>query len=327
MRLYNNCFETMCIYFSSYTYKGIGKEQKMNKLTLILIVLLIGLMILSACNDNEGNASIENNNKPELSNAPSQIVSPTNDTNQSVQLEAAKPNGLMSSSNLQLKNIDADLQSNGKWNKLELYARVDQYGNPLTWHLNVDGVEKVTLSLVEPGIYGAPADIKVEDIDGDSKPEVLIYRYSMGSAGAIGLNIYSPSKEWEKIFSIENPFEFDENHAKDRYEVKYLGDFKISFIDHQTSLKATIPLDKKKYQDREVKITTWVDPISEFEFKDKDEDGIKEIMAIQRIIGSSHPDTIGLLITSYRMENGEYRIKTIVAHDEQGSLAQKVDLK
>jgi hypothetical protein len=281
----------------------------MNKLKRISIVLLGGIMILVACSNDEGETPVENNLQTASSHAPSQSVP------------------LNTSSILQLKNMDADLQNNGERTNLELYARVDLYGNPLSWHLNVDHVEKVMLSLTEEGIYGAPADLKIEDIDGDNKPEVLIYRYSMGSAGAVGLTIYKPSKEWETIFTIENPFEFDHEHALGRYEVKYLGDLKVSFIDQQTGLKATIPLDKKIYQDRDVKISTWVDPIWEYEFEDKDHDGIKEINAIQRIVGSSHAETIGLLKTTYNLEDGEYRGKTIAVHDEQGNLVQKIELK
>lgn len=235
-------------------------------------------------------------------------------------------NELHSPKDFPIKRIETNLYNVGKSNKLELSAKVDHYGNPITWHLNVDGTEKITLTLAEPGIYGAPADFTIEDIDGDKKREVFIYRYSLGSGGAVGLNIYSPSKEWKTILSIENPFEFDENHARNRYEVKYLGDWKASFVDHQSGLKATIPLDKEEYQDREIKFTTWVDPISEYEFKDENRDGIKEIIAIQRIIGSSHPDTIGLLKTSYHFKNGKYHAETISVDDEQGNLVQKVDV-
>jgi hypothetical protein len=280
----------------------------MNKLKLSSIVLLGGIMILVACSNDEGKTPVENYKQTASSFAPSHSVSP--DTNQT---------------ELQLENIDADLQNNGEQNRLELYAKVGQYGNPLSWHLKVDSVEKVMLSLAEEGIYGAPADLKIEDIDGDKKPEVLIYRYSQGSGGAVGLTIYKPSEEWRKIFTIENPFEFDHNHALGRFEVKYLGDMKVSFIDQQTGLEATIPLDKKKYQDIEIKISTWVDAISEYEFKDKDKDGIKEINAIQRIVGSSHADTIGLLITTHQVENGEYHGKAIAVHDEQGNLIQEVE--
>lgn len=49
------------------------------------------------------------------------------------------------------------------------------------------------------------------------------------------------------------------------------------------------------------KISSWVDPISDYEFKDTDGDGVMEITTMQRVIGISHPDTL-----VFEIEGGRY---------------------
>ena len=56
-----------------------------------------------------------------------------------------------------------------------------------------------------------------------------------------------------------------------RFKVKYIGDYKASFIDGKTGLNSIIVLDKKRYTGMEKmveKLKNWIDPIANYQFID-----------------------------------------------------------
>lgn len=209
-----------------------------------------------------------------------------------------------SSNTFILETIEKNIYGTKTPQKIVLYAEQTKDGIPVAWSLVIDGKEKVKLHH-EDGLYGY-ADVKLLDLDGDARNEVLLYRQSSGSAGARGLNIYKPTPgEWTEIFNVTDPADFDDN----RYRVKYLGNYYVSFEDTLTGLKAIITLDKKNYhglEDMLGNIDTWVDPIAEYSIVDHDGDGVKEIVTIQRVIGIAHVDTMALLKTTHKRVNGKY---------------------
>lgn len=209
-----------------------------------------------------------------------------------------------------LQTEEQDLFNDKNKEKVVLYGEQAEDGMPISWSLVIDNIEKVKL-LPEDGLYSF-AEFKFEDVNGDNNKEVLIYRYSSGSAGARGLNIYqSHNNVWQEIFSVKNPVDEENN----RYEVKYLGDYYASFEDKETGLKSAIELDKNKYngiEDMLKGISTWIDPIADYSIVDHDGDGVKEIITIQRVIGVSHADTLALLKTTYKLEKAKYKAVTII---------------
>lgn len=246
--------------------------------------------------------------------------------------QAAVPDSGDEGRTLQLATIESDLDGDGGKSTLALNARVDEYGNPLDWYVLQDGAEKARLKQDEPGTFSASAELQAEDLDGDGKPEVLIYRRCSGSAGAVGLTVFSPSRQWEALFSIDDPFASGGGPggtANDRYETTYAGDGRVLFVDKQAGLQAMLTLDMKKYDAMDEKTVSrwleqmeaWVDPVSEYGFADEDGDGVREIVTVQRIIGISHPDTIGLLKTTYRLERDGYRAISEAVFDEENRLA------
>lgn len=208
--------------------------------------------------------------------------------------------------------------------KITLYGEQSDDGMPLSWSLVVNGIEKVKLEH-EDGLYGF-AEVKFEDLDGDNNKEVLLFRQSSGSAGARGLNIYKISEtNWEQIFTLENPV----NLTDERYNVKYLGNYYASFEDSVTGLKSTINLDKKSYQGREEMlkgIATWVDPIADYSIVDYDGDNNKEVITIQRVIGVAHVDTLALLKTTYRLNQGKYIAISLALADRNDKPLAEVKL-
>ncbi|RYD06685.1 hypothetical protein N752_03150 [Desulforamulus aquiferis] len=97
-----------------------------------------------------------------------------------------------------LNSIERQLPGSKSKDKIILYAEQADDGMPLSWSLVVDGIEMVKLDH-EENLYGF-AEVKFQDLDGDNKDEVLLYRQSSGSAGARGLNVYRVSDEgWEEF--------------------------------------------------------------------------------------------------------------------------------
>lgn len=231
-----------------------------------------------------------------------------------------------------LQSMEHDVYGDNNKEKIILYAEQNKSGMPVSWSLVVNGIEKVKLTSVEGGLYSF-AQVKFVDVDGDHDDEVLLYRQSSGSAGALGLNIYKPTaKDWQLLFAIENPFGLSsqsDNSSSQRYEVKYLGNYYASFEDKKTGLKSTITLDKAKYKGMEdmlKNISTWVDPVVDYIIVDPDGDGIKDIITIQRVIGVAHADTLALLKTTYKLQNGKYKAITLTLTDEKDKPLQEVRL-
>lgn len=223
-----------------------------------------------------------------------------------------------------LQSLERDLLADPVKEKVVLYAEQAKDGMPLSWSLVVNEIEKVKLSH-EDGLYGF-AEVKFMDVDGDQKEEVLLYRYSSGSAGARGLNIYETTAEnWQDLFSVNNTIEAEDK----RFEVKYLGNYYASFEDKETGLKSTIQLDKAQYKGIEhmlKDISTWIDPIVDYSLVDHNGDGVKEIVTIQRVIGVAHVDTIALLKTTYKIEKGRYKAVTLTLCDNNDKPLAEVKL-
>lgn len=224
-----------------------------------------------------------------------------------------------------LQSMKGDLLGDQREEKILLYAEQAKDGLPLAWALVVDDVEKVRLT-PEEGLYFF-AEMNLSDVDGDGQKEVLLYRQSSGSAGARALNIYQTTEDsWQEIFAVDHLAQTDDEH----YQVKYLGDFYVSFEDKKTGLKSTIPLDKNQYQGSEEmlnNITTWIDPVAAYSLVDHDGDGCQEIVTLQRVIGVSHVDTIALLKTTYYMTNGHYQAVNLALCDNKNKILAEVKLQ
>jgi hypothetical protein len=216
-----------------------------------------------------------------------------------------------------LETLEVDLDLDGTKEIVELVADVSEEGAPFAWRILVDGGLRAFLTQPEDGMYGPVAHMETNDLTGDGKPELLVYRYNTGTAGAIGLTVYEPSVLWRAIFAVSDPFRFDGlERMEARYGVRYLGNLEVEFTDKETGLKAVIPQSLEKYKGipkKELepmleKLHLWVDPVSFYKITDDDKDGRKEIVTQQRVIGIGHPDTLALLENVYWLgEDQSYR--------------------
>lgn len=198
----------------------------------------------------------------------------------------------------EIQNLETNLDGESN-SRISLITERNDMDMPVNWYIIVEGIEKVKVT-PEEGRYFL-SEVKFDDIDGDKKAEGLLYFYSTGTAAEQNLYIYKIVNElWKEIFVLQSPDNLDYG----RFKVRYMGDYKVSFYDKKYDLKATIELDKNNYIDMEdmlPNISDWVDPVASIEIKDIDNDGIKEIIANQRVIGIAHADTIGYLDTTYKL--------------------------
>ncbi|WP_052947770.1 hypothetical protein [Aneurinibacillus tyrosinisolvens] len=227
-----------------------------------------------------------------------------------------------------IQTEEKDLYGTGKKQKIQLYAlkRYPEFEFSSSWRLIIDGKEVAVLG--NNSDQYSLGEVKFVNLLGDKTDEVLFYRHSTGSAGAIGLNVYKPIQlKWIEIFSDPNPAI---GKMEERFEVVYVSNFTVLFFDKQTGLKATVPLYKENYagikETELTKIGTWIDPISEYNFNDIDGDGIKEITAIQTISGIAHADIIAKLKTQYRYskKDRKYAAEYIALYDAKNHLISTV---
>jgi len=221
-----------------------------------------------------------------------------------------------------IKKVEHDILGYGKMQIIALSVYQDIYGAPLFWIITADGQTVLGLDREDYDM----ADFKFEDIDGDDRDEILINRGSGGSAGALGLSVYKPGiGKWNELFAAKNSFDLPSK----RFKIKYTGNYRVSFEDPETGLKAAILLEKERYKGTEdllPKIISWVDPIADYEIKDTDGDGVMEITTVQRVIGISHPDIIALFKTMYILHDEKYRADKVSLYDDQGHLLAQVKL-
>lgn len=222
-----------------------------------------------------------------------------------------------------LHEKETDLYNSGNQNNLELIVEEGPYGMPLLWRIICDKKEIVSM-YNEDGLYTL-SKIDSQDVNGDGNQEILVYRYSTGSGGATGLNIFQYAlDEWKEIFAIKNPVDYMQGN----YHVKYDSNYIVKFTDKASGKYYPILLEKENYVGIEEMlngISTWIDPISDYDITDLDGDGVAEVVTTQRVIGVSHPDTIALLKTTYKIVGETYIAILTALHGSTGNLLFEIE--
>lgn len=183
-------------------------------------------------------------------------------------------------------------------------------GWPDYWVISLDNREAARLD-DEDGLY-SKADMQLKDITGDGVPEILVSRYGSGTAGAQGLEVYSwHEQQLTNIFDSPNWADLAAvQELESRYEVKYRGNYQVSFYDRQTDETQIIQVNREEFsaaEDLLSGISTYIDPISSYQLGDENGDGVYEIITDQRVIGVAHVHTLAHLQTVYRLEQGRYQ--------------------
>ncbi|MCR8927480.1 hypothetical protein NLI92_002869 [Priestia megaterium] len=204
-----------------------------------------------------------------------------------------------------------DLNGDGRKEFIELFARKSQY-HEHEWKLVVNGKEVAVYDNKDKYIL---AKMEFTDLLHNGKQDILLYFQSGDSGGTTGLIVFrQDEKKLKQIFTDpipENIASYYET-TKKRFSMKYHGNYQVEFVDKQTGLAAIIPLSKERYKDypsQEIiqnlleKITTWVDPVSDYHFDEVTKNKPKEIVTVQRVSGISHVDVIARYETRYVFNN------------------------
>jgi hypothetical protein len=214
--------------------------------------------------------------------------------------------------------VDKPLQLPGLDNLILRIVKDKQTPIEYEWTILQNGVEKAKLPDWWSGGTGH-TKVVAQDLDGDKRLEVLVYRYGSGSGGVIALNVYRSGKgRWQELLSALP----DWQHENTRFQVRYIGNNEVEFRDFDTGMRARIPIDPSRYQDMmpnlqksgetldeflSKHIRDWVDPWSSYKVTDVDQNGIKEIVAYQDVVGYTHPDRLATLATQFELKNGRYQ--------------------
>ncbi|MFT4415680.1 hypothetical protein ACLM5H_17625 [Fredinandcohnia humi] len=207
-----------------------------------------------------------------------------------------------------------DLDGDGQKEILELYARKNQSQLANEWALKIDGQEVGTYHNKQD-LY-QQAEMEFADILQNGKQDIMIYFRSVGSGGITGLTVLSHTeKKIETIFADPNSIDMHKKSTQ-RFDIKYKGDYEVTFTDKQTDLVATIPLSEQRYRDfpdknelqkRLQSITAWVDPISDYHFEKLTKMKPQDIVTVQKISGIAHYDVIAHYLTRYVFDKQEQK--------------------
>ncbi|MHC0037998.1 hypothetical protein [Pseudoneobacillus sp. C159] len=212
----------------------------------------------------------------------------------------------MPAANTQVQEYQLRINGNDETLIVEMPTENDM---PTYWRFLIGDDEKLKIPN-ENGIFHT--EVKVQDLDQDDTDEILFYQYSTGSAGAILLNIFKPVNG-ELLVLFESEKQAPAHGDNQRFEIKYTGDYQVSFFDKEKKVSATIELNPENYKEGADEylpnIGTWIDPVSLYDIKDIDGDGRAEIITTQRVIGISHPDTIALFISTFSLNQNVYEVR------------------
>ncbi|MDB5052416.1 MAG: hypothetical protein JWM44_466 [Bacilli bacterium] len=196
-----------------------------------------------------------------------------------------------------------DLGQKGVLNKVKLTVEMDKYENPALWTIAVDGKDVIHIPSFNGTYMSSKADLKLESF-APNKPLILLYRYSSGSGGKTAVDIYDPQDHWRQIlFSDELA-----NSLEGRFNVQYTAENKAELIDVVSNVKVELPLTGDNINTTTpLRPPIGADPISEYTIEDVDGDGIKELIALQRVAGYVHAGTLGYVKTILKYESNTFK--------------------
>ncbi|MFX3635583.1 MAG: hypothetical protein ACE3L7_00710 [Candidatus Pristimantibacillus sp.] len=136
----------------------------------------------------------------------------------------------------------------------------------------------------------ATGRIMLGDVTGDKLDEVFFYQYSIGSAGAMGLSVYSlVNEQWKPIFT--DPSLTTNNREEDRFTTKYAGNGQLRFTDNLTELTGIVDISELQIPGERLRmIHLQTDPISEYVVHHLNIGCVIE--TVQWIFAFSHPQTV-----------------------------------
>ncbi|GLX69346.1 hypothetical protein [Paenibacillus glycanilyticus] len=194
-----------------------------------------------------------------------------------------------------IKELDSD-HDRVRVHTAELLAPDTKFSHNLV--LKIDG------NIVLEGIFWN-SKIMIGDVEDDSRPEVFLYEYSVGSAGAMGLSVFSRvENQWTRIFGDPVKSIFADDDDDDRFSSKYLGNSRIGFSDNVTNLTGELDMSESHFTQEQLKDMVFqTDPISEY-IVHYENIGC-QIDAVRWVFAFSHPNGVLTVHDMYRFDYPE----------------------
>ncbi|TFE24839.1 hypothetical protein [Cohnella luojiensis] len=164
--------------------------------------------------------------------------------------------------------------------RAELFGPIIRF--PQGMVLKIDG--KV-VGRIESG--NAMSRIMLGDVTNDRLDEVFLFQNSFGSAGAMGLTVYSlVDNDWKPIFTSSS---VTTGNDKERFNSEYAGNKRIRFYDQGTGLSGVLDMSVSPFPEERLRMMRFqTDPISEIVVHYENMDCIIE--TVQWIFAFSHPN-------------------------------------
>ncbi|CAI6086984.1 hypothetical protein [Cohnella sp. JJ-181] len=201
---------------------------------------------------------------------------------------------------------------------IAIYADLDESGQPIRWRISQDGATRFALMQGAEVAFAKTPAAKLEDVNGDGEPELLIYRKGAGAnQGALGLGIYEVFNRYLPLYDVTDP-SFTDPELERRYELDRDPSGGIRFKDPVSGLAAVLHGGTAG--------EARVEPVSKYDIGDLDGDGVKEITAVQRIVAASSADApaVALLKTRYKLMYGAYSPVVQSLEDTAGKVFAKI---
>ncbi|WP_217595708.1 hypothetical protein [Cohnella sp. GbtcB17] len=200
---------------------------------------------------------------------------------------------------------------------IAIYADLDESGQPIRWIVAQDGAIRFAMMQGAEIAFSKMPDVKLDDLNGDGKPELLVYRKGAGEdSGALGLGVYEIANRYFPLFDVTDP-SYTDPELERRYELDRDSSGGVRFKDPVSGLTAVLAGGDAQ--------TARVEPVSNYEFGDRDGDGVKEVTAVQRIAASSAAGApaLALLKTRYELAYGAYSPVAQFLEDATGRVIAK----
>ena len=206
-----------------------------------------------------------------------------------------------------LDSAEADVNGDGTPDRILLRGDKPDPDSPFSENITLcveDGKTANTICTTPPSNSGYGAYLSLGDFTGDQVPDILLRMDSGGSGGYLFAYIYTVTDN--RLVKI---FDYDQFNASSQFQVTFQNNYQVRVA--QINGNRTFTLDISNYKeefsdlyDSSGRLITPTEGsvlgLGGLNPVDVDQDGILELVALQRIIGRYNAETIGYVRTTLK---------------------------
>ncbi|MDQ0887854.1 hypothetical protein QFZ81_002942 [Paenibacillus sp. V4I9] len=209
-----------------------------------------------------------------------------------------------------IQTIDFSSPDPNTMHKVELFDAVNDF--PRAIILKIDG------KIIDRKGY-ATSKIMIGDVTADNQDEIFFYQYGTGSAGEMGLNVYSVvNANWKQIFTDPRITTLQDY---ERFKSEYLEGKSLRFYDKITGMTGILDMTGFLFSEEQLqKMKFQLDPIAEYVIHNENIGCIIE--TVQWNFAFSHPISVFTLhnFYLYQFDKKEFTLYESKILDEKGAI-------